>query len=123
MLKLRCVKRAPIKAGHDARILPPSAPAASIKDGVVWLRNEQLAASKYRSFFTQCLQEFDEGDFNERSYGSFINDVWQSEVLMIEGKGMLRVVSTSHRCYLDCAISSLLSHRCYLVCAISSLLL
>ncbi len=55
---------------------------------LVWVKHSQIAKPEYKQFFTQCMEEF-----NNETYESLIEDRWPAHVLLIPGKGMLRVVS------------------------------
>ncbi len=85
-------------------IRAPDAPE-EIDDTLVWLKPSELSNPAYKDFFTEAVKQFD-----GESYESLLQDKWPAEVLLITGKGMLRVVS--HMLSIAVA-SSVVKHRCY----------
>ncbi len=81
-LRLRCTARKDrwIRPAGMMRVIPP--------DGtVVWLQHSDLSNPAYKDFFTEAMEQLDE------SYESLVQEKWSADVLLITGKGMLRVVS------------------------------
>ena len=92
-LKLRCTARKERWVSPaGAHVDPPEKHAVG---ELVWVPNSEVRDPAYKAFFTAAVQEFEE----DATYEQLINDKWPADVLMVYGKGMLRVVSVvTHGC-------------------------